>query len=155
VVTGSKPKHCRWSKHVRREGKSHFRKRRRNFENLGTLTKSRNKNIRDFYRGTYDFRKRYKPRTNIVKDEKDGLVADIHSILGQWRNYFCQVLNVNGVNDGRQTEIQQRFSSDWGQCLWGWNGYWKATNPQILIKFQQNWLKQGVEKLHSEIHKSN
>jgi hypothetical protein len=28
-----------------------------------------------------------------------------HSILNRWKNYFCQLLNVHGVNDVRQTEI--------------------------------------------------
>jgi hypothetical protein len=25
--------------------------------------------------------------------------------MAKWRNYFSQLLNVHGVNDGRQTEI--------------------------------------------------
>ena len=33
------------------------------------------------------------------------MVADYHSILGRWRNYFSQVLNVCGINYIRQTEI--------------------------------------------------
>jgi hypothetical protein len=33
------------------------------------------------------------------------LVADAHSILASWRNYFSQLLNVHGVDDVRQTEI--------------------------------------------------
>ena len=33
-------------------------------------------------------------RTNIVKDDKGDLVADSHSILARWRNYFSQILNV-------------------------------------------------------------
>jgi len=33
------------------------------------------------------------------------LVADSHSILARWRNYFSQLLNVNGVNDVKQREI--------------------------------------------------
>jgi len=33
------------------------------------------------------------------------LVADSHGTLARWRNYFSQLLNVNGVNDVRQTEI--------------------------------------------------
>jgi hypothetical protein len=33
------------------------------------------------------------------------LVADSHSILTRWRNYFSQLLNVHWVNDVRQTEI--------------------------------------------------
>ena len=51
------------------------------------------------------FKKGYQPRTNIVKDEKDDLVADSHSILARWRNYFSKPLNGHGVNDVRQTEI--------------------------------------------------
>ena len=33
------------------------------------------------------------------------MVADSHSILASWRNYFSQLLNLQGVNDVRQTEI--------------------------------------------------
>jgi hypothetical protein len=28
------------------------------------------------------------------------------SSLARWRNHFCQLLSVHGVNDTRQTEIQ-------------------------------------------------
>jgi len=56
-------------------------------------------------RGINGFKKCYKPRTNIVKDEKGDLVTDLHSILARWRNYSSQLLNVHGVNDVRQTEI--------------------------------------------------
>ena len=68
-------------------------------------TNSMIKNIRNLYWGTYDFRKGYKPRPNIVKDEKSDLVPDSHSILARWRNHFSQLLNVHGVSDVRQTEI--------------------------------------------------
>ena len=40
-----------------------------------------------------------------MKDDKGDLVADSHSTLARWRNYFSQLLNVNGVHDVRQTEI--------------------------------------------------
>ena len=40
-----------------------------------------------------------------IKDEKGHLVADTHSILARWRNYFSQLLNVHGVNYVRQAEI--------------------------------------------------
>ena len=40
-----------------------------------------------------------------MKDEKGDVVADSHSILARWRNYFSQLLNVHGVNDVRQIEI--------------------------------------------------
>jgi len=57
------------------------------------------------YRGINDFKKGYQPRTILVKDYKGGLFADSHSILARWRNYFSQIRNVHGVNDGKQTEI--------------------------------------------------
>ena len=40
-----------------------------------------------------------------MKGDKGDLVADSHSILARWRNYFSQILNVHGVNDVRQTKI--------------------------------------------------
>jgi hypothetical protein len=43
------------------------------------------------YRGISNFKKVYHPRTNIVKDEKGGLVTDWHSILARWRNRFSQL----------------------------------------------------------------
>ena len=33
------------------------------------------------------------------------MVADSHSILVKWRNYFSQLLNVHGVNGVKQTEM--------------------------------------------------
>jgi hypothetical protein len=67
---------------------------------------SKNKNIRDLYRGTNEFKKGYQPRTNLVKDEKGDLLVDPHKIVNRWRDYFCQPLNVQRVGDIRQTEIQ-------------------------------------------------
>ena len=54
------------------------------------------------YRGINDFKKGYQPRTTIVVL---GLVADSHSIMARWRNYFSQLLNVHEVTDVRQAEI--------------------------------------------------
>ena len=66
-------------------------------------TDSKNKNVRDLYRAVSDFKKGYQPRTNVVKDEKNALITGSHSILMRWRNHLSQLLNVNGVNDIRQT----------------------------------------------------
>ena len=41
------------------------------------------KTIRGLYRGISELKKGYRPRINIVKDEKGDLVADCHSILGR------------------------------------------------------------------------
>ena len=63
------------------------------------------KNNRDLCRGIGDFQNGYQARTNIVKDEKGDWVTASHSIVPRWRNHFCQLLNVHGVYDVRQTEI--------------------------------------------------
>jgi hypothetical protein len=47
-----------------------------------------------------EFKKGYKPRTNLVKDEKGDLLVDPHKIVNRWMNYFCQLLNVQRV-EGR------------------------------------------------------
>ena len=57
------------------------------------------------YRGINNFKNGYQPRSNIVKDDKGDLLADSHNILARWRNHFCQLLDVHGVNDIRQSEI--------------------------------------------------
>ena len=41
---------------------------------------------------------------NRVKDYKGDQVADSHSIVGRWRNYFSQLFNVHGVKDVGQAE---------------------------------------------------
>ena len=56
------------------------------------------------YKGINEFKKCYQPI--IVKNEKGDLVADYHSILARWRNHLSQLLNIHGVKDGGQTEIQ-------------------------------------------------
>jgi hypothetical protein len=67
---------------------------------------SKNKNIRELYRGITEFKKGYKPTTNMVKDKRGDLLADPNKILHRWKNSFCQLLNVQGVDGVRQTEIQ-------------------------------------------------
>jgi hypothetical protein len=56
-------------------------------------------------RGISDFKKGYQPRTNTVKDGMGDPVAECHSILAGWINYFSQLLNVHGDNYVRLTEI--------------------------------------------------
>jgi hypothetical protein len=40
-----------------------------------------------------------------MKDENGDLIADSDNILNRWRNYFCQLVNVNRVSDVKQMEI--------------------------------------------------
>jgi hypothetical protein len=93
---------------VRREASRNFRTKKRQYlkNKINELeTNNNNKNIRDLYRGLNEFKNGYQPRTNVIKEENGDLLADSHSILNRWKNYFCQLLNVCGVSDVRRTEI--------------------------------------------------
>jgi hypothetical protein len=91
---------------VRHETSRTFRNKNREYPKpeIELETDSKNKNIRDLHRGINEFRKGYQPKTN-TKDENGDLLADFHSILNRWKNYFCQLLNIHGVSDVRQTEM--------------------------------------------------
>jgi hypothetical protein len=84
---------------IRREASRHFGNKKREYlkDKINELeSNSKNKNIRDLYRGLNDFKKGYQSRTNLVKDDRGDLVADPHKIFNRWKNYFCQLLNVHG-----------------------------------------------------------
>jgi hypothetical protein len=55
------------------------------------------------YRGINDLKWGYQLRSNEVKVENDGLLANSH-ILNRWKN-FPQLLNVHRISDVRQIEI--------------------------------------------------
>jgi hypothetical protein len=85
---------------VRREASRHFRNKEREYlkDKINELeSNSKNKNVRDMYRGINEFKKGYQPRSNLVKDERGDLLADPHKMLNRWENYFCELLNVHGT----------------------------------------------------------
>jgi hypothetical protein len=61
----------------------------------------------DLYRGINDFKRVYQSRSNLVKDENVDLLADYHSIVNRWKNYFSQLLHIfeHRVSVVRQIEI--------------------------------------------------
>jgi hypothetical protein len=71
------------SRHFRNKKKAYLKAKIEEFE-----TNSKIKKVRDLYRGHNDFKKGYQPRTIVVKDKKGDLIADSHSIMVRWRNYF-------------------------------------------------------------------
>jgi hypothetical protein len=86
---------------------------------------------------TNEFKKGYNPTTSTVCDDKGDLTADSHSILARWRNHFSQLVNIQEINDVRQTELHtaepkvpQRMRGLLKGC--------KDTNHQVLTKFPQN-----------------
>jgi hypothetical protein len=58
---------------VRRDTSRHFRNKKREYlkDKINELeSDSKNKNIRDLYRGINEFKKGYQPTANLVKDER-------------------------------------------------------------------------------------
>jgi hypothetical protein len=93
---------------VRHEASRYFRNKKREYlkdKINGLATDSKNKNIRDLYRGINGFKRGYEPRNNLVKDENGDLLVDSHNIFNRWKNYFSQLLNVRNVSDVRQIEV--------------------------------------------------
>jgi hypothetical protein len=97
---------------ARQEASRYFRNRKRQYlkTKINELeTNNKNKNIRELYVGINDFKKGYQPRTNTVKDAKGHLVADCHSILTRWRNYFSQLLNAQYIHVPRMRESRSEY----------------------------------------------
>jgi hypothetical protein len=105
---------------------------------------SKIQNIRDLYRGINDFKKGYQPRCNIVKDEKSDLVADSHSIVARWRNYFSHLFNVHGVKDVRQAEIHtaEPLVPDP-----------RASEVQLAIDKLKSHKSPGIDQIPAELNK--
>jgi hypothetical protein len=98
----------------------------------------------------------YKPRTNRVKDKKGHLITDSHSILATWSNHFSQLMNVHGVNDVRQTEIQngeplvpEPSAFEVEMATEELNRHKSPGTDQIPAEL----IKVGGRTIHSEIHK--
>jgi hypothetical protein len=69
---------------VRREASRHFRNKKREYlkDKITEIElNSKNKNIRDLYKGITEFKKGYQPKTNLVKDERGDLFSEPQKIL--------------------------------------------------------------------------
>jgi hypothetical protein len=76
--------------------------------------------------------------------------------LNRWKNYFCQLLNVHGVNDVRQTEIHtaeplvpEPSSSEVHVAIEKLKRYKSPGTDQIPAEL----IQAGGNTLRSEIHK--
>jgi hypothetical protein len=104
---------------LRREASRYFRNKKREYlkDKINDLaTNSKNKNIRDLYRGIKEFKRAYQPRNNLVKEGNGDLLADSHNILNRWKNYFSQLLNVHNVSDVRHIEVHTAEPLLFGPC---------------------------------------
>jgi hypothetical protein len=69
---------CEASRRFRNKKKEYLKDKINEF-----ATNSKNKNIRDLYRGINEFRRYCHPRKNLVKEENGYLHADSHNILNR------------------------------------------------------------------------
>jgi hypothetical protein len=144
---------------VRREASRHFRNKKREYlkDKINDIElNSKNRNIGDLYRGIIEFKKGYQPKTNLVKDERGDLLADPQKILTRWKNYFCQLLNVQGAGGIRQTEIHKAepfvpepSAAEVEVTIGKLKRYEAPGSDQIPAEL----IQAGGETLHSEIHK--
>jgi hypothetical protein len=130
---------------VRREASRHFRNKKREYlkDKFNELeSNSKNKNIRDQYRGMNLRRFTNLELTNLVKDERGDLLADPHKILNRWKNYFCELSNVHGAGGVRQTEIHtvEPFVPDPS-----------ASELEVAIGKLKRYKSPGVDQIPAEI----
>ena len=70
------------------------------------------------------------------------MVTDSHSILARWRNHFSQLLNVNGVNVGSQTEIH---------TAWPLVHEPSAFEVEMAIEKQKRDKSPGIDQIPAEL----
>jgi hypothetical protein len=117
---------------------------------------SKNKNIINLYRGINEFKKGYQPITSLVKVERGDLISDPHKILNRWKNYFCQLLNVQGAVDVRKTKmhtaeplVPEPIASEVEVAI----GQLKKYKSPSVDHIPAELIQAGGETSHSEIHK--
>jgi hypothetical protein len=102
-----------------------------------------------------EFKKGYQPGINILKIENGNLIADPQNVLNMWKNFFNQMLNVRGIHDVRQMDIQtaeplvpESSFVEVEIAVVKFKSYKSPGTDQISAKF----IKTGGETLCSEIH---
>jgi hypothetical protein len=81
-----------------------------------------------------------------VNDDKGDMVADSHSILGRWKKYFSQILNIHEVNDVRQTEIHTE------EPLAPWPS---ASEVELVIEKRKSHKSQDIDQIPGELIKAD
>jgi hypothetical protein len=85
-----------------------------------------------------EFKRGYQPRNNLVNGD---LLADSHTILNKWNNYFSQLLNVHNVSGVRQTELHTAKPLVPGPSRLEVEiaiAKLNSINRQVVMKFRQN-----------------
>ena len=142
---------------ARREVRRHFRNKKKQYltDKIDEHETPLDQKYQRFYRGISDFKKGYQVRTDIAKDEKGDLVADSNITLAWGRKHFSQLLNVHGVSEIRQTEIDTAEPLVPESSTFEFNvGIGKLRKPNSLgiYQIQAELNKQGVGIIRPEIH---
>jgi hypothetical protein len=136
---------------VRHETSRTFRNKKREYlrGRINELeTNNKTENIRDLYRVINEFKKGFQPRINIIKNENGNLLADPQSVLNRWKNFFNQVLNVHGVHNFRQKDMQTAEplvpEPSLVEVEKNWEYYWMVHQLYIDFKKADDSIKREV-----------
>jgi hypothetical protein len=88
---------------VRRDTCRNSKKKKRDY--MKTRVNSKNKNIRETYKGINEFKKGYQPRAYVIKKHGDTIVADTTDMLSRWEQFFSNLLNFNQSTNHEGSEI--------------------------------------------------
>jgi hypothetical protein len=92
----------------------------------------------------------------LILDENDDLLADPQSVLNRWKNFFNQVLNIYGVPDVKQMDIDTSEPLVPEPSLVNVEiaiGKLKSYKSSGTDQIPAELIKVGGETLFSEIHK--
>jgi hypothetical protein len=53
---------------------------------------SKNKNVRDLYRGMNEFKRGYQPGSNLVKNENGDLLAESSNTVNRWKELLFSLI---------------------------------------------------------------
>jgi hypothetical protein len=107
-------------------------------------------------RGKNEFKEGHQLITNLVRGERGDLLADPHKILNRWKNYFCKLLNIHGVDGVRQTEMhtaEQLMSEPSASETEFAVGKLKRHKSPSVDQIPSELIQAGGKKLRSEIRK--
>jgi hypothetical protein len=120
-------------------------------------TSSTHEEKTDSYRRINEFKKRYQPRINIIKDENGKLLADQQSVLNRWKNFLNQVLNivhrVHGVRQMDKHTAEPLVPEPSLVKVEIAIGKLKTYKPLDTDKIQAELIKAGGETLRFQIHR--
>ena len=66
---------------------------------------SKNKNIREMYKGINELKKGYQPHAYVIKKHDDTIVADTTGILSRWERFYSNLLNFNQSTSHEGSEV--------------------------------------------------